>query len=74
MQLCEAPPWPTDPVIVVDARRASQFPHRLASSAAVTAATLLSFEMSRCLFFVELKRWLRLRAWREPSEPLSPAI
>jgi hypothetical protein len=24
MHLCEAPPWPTDPVIVVDARRASQ--------------------------------------------------
>jgi Trypsin-like peptidase domain len=24
LQLCEAPPWPTDPVIVVDARRASQ--------------------------------------------------
>jgi len=24
MQLCEAPPWPTDPVIVVDPRRASQ--------------------------------------------------
>jgi len=24
MQLCEAPPWPADPVIVVDARRASQ--------------------------------------------------
>jgi hypothetical protein len=24
MQLCEVPPWPTDPVIVVDARRASQ--------------------------------------------------
>jgi hypothetical protein len=24
MQLCEAPPWPGDPVIVVDARRASQ--------------------------------------------------
>jgi hypothetical protein len=24
MQHCEAPPWPTDPVIVVDARRASQ--------------------------------------------------
>jgi hypothetical protein len=23
MQLCEAPPWPTDPVIVVDDRRAS---------------------------------------------------
>jgi hypothetical protein len=24
MQLCEAPPWPGDPVIVVDARRAAQ--------------------------------------------------
>jgi hypothetical protein len=24
MQLCEAPPWPTDPVIIVDTRRASQ--------------------------------------------------
>ena len=24
MQHCETPPWPTDPVIVVDARRASQ--------------------------------------------------
>ena len=28
MQLCEAPPWPTDPVIIVDARR----PHSPTSS------------------------------------------
>jgi hypothetical protein len=37
IQHCEAPPWPTDPVIVVDARRAS-VPHRLAAGAALYVA------------------------------------
>src|SRR5262249_52242343 len=38
MQLCEAPPWPTDPVIIVDARRPHTVPHRLAAGAALYVA------------------------------------
>jgi hypothetical protein len=38
MQLCEAPPRPTDPVIVVDCQACLSVPHRLAAGAALYVA------------------------------------